>query len=144
MIDMGIDKEVIKEGLANLESQIKSLREKREFSLEEYKRNEDLQAIVERRLQNAIQACIDLGMHIASEKGSRKPEDYGDIFVILGEMNIINTKLSKEMVEKAGFRNVLAHDYSKIIDKEVYRHLQNLEVFEKFAKEVNNFLKKIE
>lgn len=138
---MAVKRETLREGLAKLESQLKSLREKQDIGLESYKRDGDLQAIVERRLQNAIQACIDLGMHIVAEEGPRKPETYGDVFVILSEMGVIGEGLSKKMVEKAGFRNVLAHEYAEIINEEVYAHLQNLKAFEEFAKALNAYVK---
>lgn len=136
MIDL-VDEERIKDKLASLENQLKSLQEKQSIPIEEYRKDGDLQAIVERRLQNSIQACIDIGMHIASEEGSRKPESYADIFTILEELQVINTELSQKMKEKTGFRNVLAHEYAEIINEKVYEHLQDLETFEEFAKTIN-------
>lgn len=138
---MGIDKDTVREGLATLEEQLRILKRKRKAELEEYKTNKDLQSIVERRLYNAIQSCIDLAMHIASEKNERKPEGYSDVFIVLSEAGIIDTELGERMAEEAGFRNVLAHEYANIQNEEVYRHLQELEIFEQFAREVyNHFL----
>ncbi|KXB07277.1 hypothetical protein AKJ52_00615 [candidate division MSBL1 archaeon SCGC-AAA382C18] len=133
-----VDRERIKDKLASLENQLKSLREKQSIPIEEYRKDGDLQAIVERRLQNSIQACIDIGMHIASEEGSRKPESYADIFTILEELEVINPELSQKMKEKTGLRNVLAHEYAEIINEKVYEHLQDLKTFEEFAKTINN------
>ncbi|NIQ04556.1 MAG: DUF86 domain-containing protein [Candidatus Korarchaeota archaeon] len=132
-----VNKTRIRDALAKLESQLKSLREKQTVSLEEYKRNRDLQAIVERRLYIAIQVSIDIAMHIVSENGPRKPESYSDVFVVLSEMGVIDSAISKRMEEEAGFRNVLAHEYADIIDREVYRHLQQLDIFEAFAQQIN-------
>ncbi len=132
------DEDKIKDKLAGLEKQLKSLREKQSIPMREYEKDGDLQAIVERRLQNSIQACIDIGMHIVSEEGPRKPETYGDIFTILEEMEVLGNELGDELREKAGFRNVLAHDYAEIINERVYEHLQNLETFESFAKRISD------
>lgn len=96
------DEDKIKDKLAGLEKKLKSLREKQSIPMREYEKNGDLQAIVERRLQNSIQACIDIGMHIVSEKGPRKPETYGDIFTILEEMEVLDSELGEELKEKAG------------------------------------------
>lgn len=131
-----VDQDKIREKLANLETQLKSLREKQATQLQKYQKNSDLQAIVERRLQNAIQACIDISMHIVSEEGPRKPESYADVFLILEEMEILNSELSEKMKEKTGFRNILAHEYAKIIHEEVYKHLQELDTFQDFAKAI--------
>lgn len=106
-----VDKTRIRDGLAKLESQLKSLREKQSASFDEYKTNRDLQAIVERRLYVAIQVSIDIAMHIISENGIRKPESYSDAFVVLSEMDVVDTATSKQMEEEAGFRNVLTHEY---------------------------------
>jgi len=133
---MDIDKDKIREKLANLEKQVKILREKSNTELEEYKRDLDLQSIVERRLYKAIQISIDLAMHIASQEGERKPESYADVFIVLSEIGILDTQLSKEMSEEAGFRNVLAHEYAEIQNEEVYNHLQDLEIYEKFVKSI--------
>lgn len=133
-----VEESRIKEKLASLEEQLKSLREKQSIPLEKYRRDGDLQAVVERRLQNSIQACIDIGMHIVTEEGPRKPESYSDIFIVLEEMDVLGTELSRELQEKAGFRNVLAHEYAKIINKKVYRQLQDLGVFEEFARKIND------
>ncbi len=135
---MAIKKDKIREKLATLEKQLKTLREKNKIELENYKRDMDLQAIVERRLYNSIQTTIDLAMHIVSEKGERKPESYSDVFIVLSEMNVIDTDLSKRMAEEAGFRNVLAHEYAEIQNEEVYKHLQNLDIFEEFAETIYN------
>ncbi|KXA94794.1 hypothetical protein AKJ65_03390 [candidate division MSBL1 archaeon SCGC-AAA259E19] len=124
--------------LANLENQLKSLQEKQSIPMEEYQKEGDLQAVVERRLQNSIQACIDIGMHIITEEGSRKPESYADIFTILEEMEVLDTELSNKLKEKAGFRNVLAHEYAQIMNDKVYKHLQDLETFERFAESISN------
>ncbi|KXA92273.1 hypothetical protein AKJ64_03575 [candidate division MSBL1 archaeon SCGC-AAA259E17] len=133
-----VDKSRIEDKLANLENQLKSLQEKQSIPMGEYQKEGDLQAVVERRLQNSIQACIDIGMHIITEEGSRKPESYADIFTILEEMEVLDTELSNKLKEKAGFRNVLAHEYAQIMNDKVYKHLQDLETFKKFAESISN------
>lgn len=44
------------------------------------------------------------------------------------------------MVEMAGFRNVLAHEYSGIDDERVHQNLDNLERFREFARQVHEFV----
>lgn len=41
------------------------------------------------------------------------------------------------MIEMAGFRNVLAHEYADIVDDHVYDNLQDIERFRTFAIEIN-------
>lgn len=40
------------------------------------------------------------------------------------------------MVETAGFRHVLAHEYADIDIERVYEHLQDLDQFRAFAREI--------
>ena len=44
------------------------------------------------------------------------------------------------MVEFAGFRNVLAHEYANIIDEHVHEHLQDLEPFREYAAAIRALL----
>jgi len=133
-----VDRDRIQDKLASLENQLRSLREKQSIPLEKYRKDGDLQAVVERRLQNSIQVCIDIGMHIVTEEGPRKPESYADIFTVLEEMGTLDSELGGKMREKAGFRNVLAHEYAEIIDEKVYNHLQDLDAFERFAESISD------
>jgi uncharacterized protein YutE (UPF0331/DUF86 family) len=99
---------------------------------------------VERRLETAIQACIDIGNHIISQQNLGSPADYGQIFLILAEKGIINSKLSEKLIRMAGFRNVLIHEYRDILIDKVYDILQNrLSDFYDFAQAVLEYLKNI-
>lgn len=44
------------------------------------------------------------------------------------------------MVEMSGFRNVLAHEYSKIKQERVYQHLQHLDWFRGFSIQMKSYL----
>ncbi|MDY6776993.1 MAG: DUF86 domain-containing protein [Candidatus Nanohaloarchaea archaeon] len=126
--------------LGRLEQYLDGLEEKQGCREEEYLDDAELQDVVERRFEKAIQACLDLAGHIVSREGYREPEDYGDLFAVLREENVLSRDLADKMVEMAGFRNVLAHEYARIDDERVYTHLQDLSRFEEFAAEVHAFL----
>jgi len=130
----------VRSKLGKLEEYLRGLDEKKGVSKEEYLEDRDLQDIVERRFEKAIQASIDVASHIVSAEGFREARDYGDLFVVLGEEDVIDEDLDSKMVEMAGFRNVLAHEYSGIDDERVYRHLDNLERFREFARQVHAFV----
>jgi uncharacterized protein YutE (UPF0331/DUF86 family) len=128
-----LQNQVIRELIQLVETEISLLEEKKIISLENYLKDWDLQHIVERAFQKAIQGCIDIGARIVSKKSYRKATDYHDIFNILFEKNIISESLRKKLSEMVGFRNVLVHEYRVIDNKEVYRHLQeNLDIFRDF------------
>lgn len=61
---MAVDIEVIKARLKKLDEYQRSLARFEKISLEEYQNSDDIQTIVERKLQLSIQACIDIANYI--------------------------------------------------------------------------------
>ncbi len=92
-----VDTDVVKRILNSLNEALEHLKEKKDISLDDYKVNRDIQAIVERRLEIAIQSCIDIGNHIVSQEGLGYPDDYAGIFNILAEKKIIDPELNNKL-----------------------------------------------
>jgi len=100
----------------------------------------DIQA-AKHSLQEAIEACLDIGSHIIAEKGFRRPEDYKEIFKVLEENGIIDHVLSEKLQEMAQFRNLLVHRYGQIDIKRVYIIMSNdLKDIQKFAKSILKYI----
>ncbi len=59
------------------------------LSLAEYLQNEDAQAIVERKLQLAIQVCMDIANYIIVHRQLKIPEDERSLFAALAEADIL-------------------------------------------------------
>lgn len=136
-----LQNEIIKELMELIEAEINLLKKKKNVPLDDYLNCWELQHIVERAFQNAIQACIDIGARIISKLSCKKPDSYHGIFDVLYQQNIISKALLPKMHELVGFRNALVHEYRVIDSKEVYRHLQqSLEIFEEFIKSIKNLL----
>ncbi len=134
-----VEHERVDAKLGKLEAYLSGLEEKQHITEEAYRQDRDTQDIVERRFEKAIQSCIDIANHIVASEGFRQPTDYGDLFVILHEENILTNELSRKMVEYAGFRNVLAHEYANIQNDLVYEHLQDIESFYTFAEQIHAY-----
>lgn len=97
---------------------------------------------VERYLQLAIEACIDIAELIISDQRLPTPATSREAIIILGRENIINKDFAEQFSEAAGFRNILIHDYVKIDYQKLHNYLQNnLSDFHKFIKEILVFLK---
>lgn len=100
----------------------------------------DIQA-AKHSLQEAIEACLDIGSHIIAEKGFRRPEDYREIFRVLEENSIIDNVLSIKLQEMAQFRNLLVHRYGEIDIKRVYIIMSDdLKDIQKFAKSILKYI----
>lgn len=128
----------MKAKLGKLETYIEGLEEKQGVALDEYRGDRDLQDIVERRFEKAIQASLDIASHIVASRATREPSSYRDVFQVLAEEGVLDPELTGTMGELAGFRNVLAHDYAEIDHDRVHDHLGDLEPFRLFAQAVHH------
>lgn len=82
-----------------------------------------------------------MGNHIIAAMSWRNPEDYADIFRVLGENGVIPTEFARNMVEMARFRNRLVHLYCELDPKIEYEILQSrLGDFETFARYIVDFV----
>ncbi|MCZ7397798.1 MAG: DUF86 domain-containing protein [Candidatus Methanoperedens sp.] len=100
----------------------------------------DIQA-AKHSLQEAIEACLDIGSHIISEKGFRRPENYKEIFKVLEEEGIIDSELSVKLQEMAQFRNLLVHRYGQIDTRRIYIIMSNdLKDIQAFVKNILKYI----
>ena len=134
--------EVIATRLGRLQEYLKILKGLRKHSQAEFVRNPLIRGSAERYLQLAIECCIDIGNHVISDEGLRKPQDYKDVFLILAEAKIVPLVFAKQrLVPMAGFRNRLVHDYLRLDPTEIHKILRTrLPDFQKFAKSFARFL----
>lgn len=120
-----------------LSAKLKTTGKNLTVSLNEYLADDNIQAIVERRLQLAIQVCIDVANYLIAHLGLRAPEELENVFAVLGREGLISPELAERMVGMVRFRNILVHDYLDINQKLVYAHLtERLDDFEQFAQEI--------
>jgi uncharacterized protein YutE (UPF0331/DUF86 family) len=92
-----------------------------------------LRDIVERNLEIAAQCCIDIAHRIISLEGARKPVDYHDAILQLGDLGVLAPEFARHLAPLAGFRNILVHEYLRVDWDMVYRNLNRLDDLERFA-----------
>jgi uncharacterized protein YutE (UPF0331/DUF86 family) len=84
-------------------------------------------------IQRACEACIDLAMHIVSEKKLGIPQNSRDAFEVLNNNGIIDLKLMKKLKAMIGFRNIAVHNYQtvslNIVQEIIEKHLSDLKKF---------------
>ncbi len=88
---------------------------------------------VERTLQVAIQAALDVASHIVSERRLGEPATNRELFTLLERDGWVSSELRARLADMAGFRNVIVHGYDDV-DLDVVRdvlknHLVDLERF---------------
>jgi uncharacterized protein YutE (UPF0331/DUF86 family) len=84
-------------------------------------------------IQRACEACIDLAMHIISDKKLGLPQSTRDAFDLLEQERIIDSNMAKRLKMMVGFRNIAVHEYQKlnlvIVQKILENHLKDLSDF---------------
>lgn len=132
-----MDTRVIATRLQKLAGYVRHLRDLQQAPLDEYLADENLQAIVERRLQVAIQVCMDIASYLIAQLGLQSPDEPQNIFAVLGREGILSPALASRMVGMVRFRNILVHDYLDIDSEIVYTLLANrIGDLEQFAQEI--------
>jgi len=114
----------------------------REKSLQDLLKDPYLQDIVERNLEVAAQAVIDIASRIISMEQMEKPVDSYGAILRLGEASILPFEFAQRLAPLAGFRNILVHEYVNIDWNEVYRNLQNLSDLQSFSDHIKQWLAK--
>jgi uncharacterized protein YutE (UPF0331/DUF86 family) len=132
-----VDRDLLLRKLADLEEYVDQVSEYRAVSIEDYKRDWKTQRIVERTLQMAIEACLDVANHVVADRQLRVASTYAEIFDVLGDAGLLETGLREAMIHIARFRNILVHDYTRIDPAVIVRILrENLDDFLRFREAV--------
>jgi uncharacterized protein YutE (UPF0331/DUF86 family) len=136
-----ISKDVVNAMIDLIDENIRLIEEIRSQGYESFSGSfRDIQA-AKHSLQEAIEACLDIGSHIIAEKGFRRPENYKEIFMVLEEEGIICPELSLKLQEMAQFRNLLVHRYGQIDTRRIYIIMSNdLKDIQMFAKNILKYI----
>ncbi|HEY8089563.1 MAG TPA: DUF86 domain-containing protein [Polyangiaceae bacterium] len=73
-----------------------------------------LRAAVERWLQIAIEACIDVADHVIASEGWPPPESARAAFASLAAHGKLPAGLASKLGDAAALRNILVHDYVSV------------------------------
>lgn len=89
-------------------------------------------------IQRAVEATLDIAMHIVSAKKLGIPKNSRDAFEVLFHNNIIDEKLLEKFKSMIGFRNIAVHNYQKL-NLEILKKIieNNLNDFNEFVYLIN-------
>lgn len=126
-----------------LAERVSDLKAVQGIALDEYESNKILRGYVERTLQVSVQICLDIGSRLIAEFGFRHPEDNRDVIVVLGEEGIVPDDFLPHLLNMAGFRNLIVHDYARVDNLAVYGILKDhLDDFDRYARLVIDWLER--
>lgn len=138
-----VDKALLTRKISKLLEYIRELELAQDITWKRYKTNKREKAFVERYIHLAIEEIFDIAGHIVSYHKWREPENYRDVFAVLVENKILNSKDLKAFQNMASFRNMLVHHYEKIDDEIVYGIFKKkLGDFEKFISSIETYFLK--
>lgn len=114
-----IEAAVIRRKLGHIMTSLDLLRSVSGMPLDDYRTRVWERKGVERVLQEAIEAALDVNAHLIAERGHEVPDDYFGGFVKLGQLGILPEELARALAPSAGLRNRLVHEYDAIDDAKV-------------------------
>lgn len=136
-----VDRDLVRRKLAELAEYVTQVSEYQALTVERYRADWKTQRIVERTLQMAIEACLDVASHVVADRGLHAPATYAETFEILVRAGLMSPGLGEAMVKMTGFRNVIVHEYTGIDAEIVVRVLRDrLEDFRGFEAEALRWL----
>ncbi len=110
------------------------LRARQALTAEQLRSNEDLSNSLLMDLQQAIQACIDLAIHVCADERLGSPTGAAEAFALLERDGCIDAALRTKLTGAAGLRNLIVHQYAEI-DAARILHVINTDLgdLERFA-----------
>lgn len=91
-------------------------------------------------IQRAVEATIDIAMHIVSSKKLGIPQNSRDAFEVLYHNEIIDEKIYKKIKSMIGFRNIAVHNYQQlnlqVVQMVIEKHLED---FKEFIYQINKY-----
>lgn len=134
-----MDRDVIARKLEQLRHHAARIESKKPFRAEDLAANEDLRDVVVFNLVQAVEVCVDVGMHVVAESSLPPPESMGEVFDRLSELSVFSsqdqeTALARRLKQAVGFRNVAVHGYATLDLAAVLRACESgLEDLRRFA-----------
>lgn len=136
-----VDRERVVELLRAVSADLNDLREKARMERGRFLASRDAQAVVERRLQTAVEGCLNIGNHVVARRRLGVPRDYADVFRILGRAGVLSPQLADAMGDMARLRNLIVHLYWTVDHARLYDTLpQRIATLESFVQEVSQWL----
>jgi uncharacterized protein YutE (UPF0331/DUF86 family) len=88
----------------------------------------------------AIEGCARVAHHIAAAEGWPVSDSNGEAVRQLGRREIVERDLADGLAAAVGFRTILVHEYVEVDDDLTVAHLDELDDFRQFTRQVAAWL----
>lgn len=132
-----VNQEIVARLFVFLTQYLNELKVENKITWENFLKDIKVKRFVERTLQMSIEVCLDVGNHIISDEGWKEASTNREIFQRLNEKGAISNDLTDKLLQMAGFRNRIIHDYSDIEPEMVFGILKKrIPDFELYMSEI--------
>lgn len=127
---MKYDRERVGKIIADIKKYIKELKDYKIFKVEDLLDSKTFHAS-SMLVFSILNRIIDLGSEVISVEELGAPSSYGEIMPILAKAGIINSKDAEDINNLIKKRNVLAHFYGDITEKDLIFMINEIDKVEK-------------
>jgi uncharacterized protein YutE (UPF0331/DUF86 family) len=140
-----VERDIIRRKLDRIIKCLQRIREAHDKTLDDYLSDADLQSIMERQLELAVGAAVDLNVHLLVQSGFGTPADaYTSFLEVAQHTQAIPADLARQLAPATGLRNRLVHEYDEINHGQVYAALQwALDRFPQYVEAIEAYLTKL-
>ncbi len=118
----------------------RDLREIRPPNLAAFRDDKMLRRYAERMLHMAVESCIHIGLQVLTDSGFRAPENYHDIFIVLGDHRVLTPELVRCMTMLIELRNLLVYEHDAVDETMVYGALKKrVDDMEEFGRAIRAY-----
>lgn len=118
--------------------------ESMDFSEEAFIEDADIHDLVMFRVQQAVETCIDIAVHIIAGLNASQRETAKDAFKFLGEKGMIDKELALKMGQAADFRNRAVNGYNNFDFKLLFKdYKEDLKDLRQFGAEIVKYLENV-
>jgi uncharacterized protein YutE (UPF0331/DUF86 family) len=110
--------------LNSLQTYLNELVEIVPANFDAFEQDKMLRRYAERMLHMTIDCAIQIGIETLTAAGLRAPENYHDVFIVLGERGILSPILVNSMTMMVELRNLLVYEYDVVDHMMIYSVLK--------------------
>ena len=131
---------VIQDRVEEIHRNVALLTELRALPREDFLANPKHYLLAERCLQLAIECLTDICYYVAGKSRWGKPANSAEAILLMGHKGVLTSDFAERIVGMANFRNILVHAYLAIDRGIVHDHVQEVEDFYEFERQMLAYL----
>lgn len=136
-----LDQTTVRRRLAVIARHLALLEPEIGIPLTEYRADLLRRAAIERLLQVALEATLDVCKHVLRVRGVPRPTSAHGLIIAAGAVGLVPTELAASLADAAGLRNRLVHEYDDLDDAKVHESIADaVRLLPQFAAAVERYL----